>query len=147
MTGITRRAALASTVAAVAVASVPGAVQAGKLPLDDAKTREALELFGQLNPERQGISLDAMRLFLEVQRANESRGFTTEDDARAARDLERQIGGMTSGWTKTARSTSVPGSVPRDSAWASRSRESSPRPSSTMVRSVSCRCTRTPQSS
>ena len=78
--------------AAAVVAGVPRAVRAGKLPLDDAKTREALELFGQLNPERQGISLDAMRLFLEVQRSNESRGFTTEDDARAARDLERLAG-------------------------------------------------------
>jgi hypothetical protein len=94
MTGLTRRAALLSAVAAVAVAGVPGAVRAGKSPLDDAKIREALELFGQLNSARQEISLDAMRIFLEVQRSNESRGFTTEDDARAARDLERQIGGM-----------------------------------------------------
>ncbi len=94
MTGLTRRAALLSAGAAVAVAGVPGVVRAGKLPLVDAKTREALELFGQLNPDRQGILLDTMRLVLEVQRSNESRGFTTEDDARAARDLERQIGGM-----------------------------------------------------
>ena len=94
MNGITRRRALASAGAAVAVAGVPNAVQASKSPLDDAKTREALELFGQLNSERQEISLVAMRMFLEVQRANERAGFTTEDDARAARDLERQIGGM-----------------------------------------------------
>ncbi len=93
MTAITRRTVLAGAGAAV-VAGVPQAVRAGKSPLDDAKTREALELFGQLNSARQEISLDAMRLFLEVQRSNESRGFTTEDDARAARDLERQIGGM-----------------------------------------------------
>ncbi len=89
---ISRRGALIGAGAAAVAAGVPGAVRAGKLPLDDAKTREALELFGQLNPERQGISLDAMRLFIEVQRSNESRGFTTEDDARAARDLERLAG-------------------------------------------------------
>ncbi len=88
---ISRRSALMGATAAVAVAGVPGAVRAGKLPLDDAKTREALELFGQLNSARQEISLDAMRLFLEVQRSNESRGFTTEDDARAGR---RSLGGM-----------------------------------------------------
>ncbi len=94
---ISRRGALlGASAAAMAVAGVPGAVRAGKSPLDDAKTREALELFGQLNSERQGISLDAMRVFLEVQRSNESRGFTTEDDARAARDLERQMAGMPS---------------------------------------------------
>ena len=81
MTGLTRRAALAG--AAVAVAGLPGAVQAGKPPLDDAKTREALELFGRLNSERQEISLVAMRAFLDVQLDNERAGFTTEDDARA----------------------------------------------------------------
>ena len=87
---ISRRGVLTGAgAAAVTVAGVPGAARAGKLPLDDAKTREALELFGQLNSARQAISLDAMRLFLEVQRSNESRGFTTEDDARAAPDLER----------------------------------------------------------
>ncbi len=91
MTGISRRAALTSAGAAV-VAGLPGAVRAGKSPLDDAKTREALGLFGQLNSERQEISLVAMRAFLEVQRSNESRGFTTEDDARAARDIERRTG-------------------------------------------------------
>ncbi len=92
---ISRRGALlGASAAAVAVAGVPGAVRAGKSPLDDAKTREALGLFGQLNSERQEISLVAMRMFLEVQRANERAGFTTEDDARAARDLERQIGGL-----------------------------------------------------
>ena len=41
MTAITRRNALVSAGAAV-VAGVPGAVRAGKSPLDDAKTREAL---------------------------------------------------------------------------------------------------------
>lgn len=70
---------------------MPGSVRAGKSPLDDAKTREALELFGQLNSERQEISLVAMRVFLEVQRKHESRGFMTEDDARAGR---RSLGGM-----------------------------------------------------
>ena len=93
---ISRRGALLGATAAVVVAGVPGTVRAGKLPLDDAKAREAMELFGQLNSERQEISLVAMRMFLEVQRANERAGFTTEDDARAARDLERQIGGMRS---------------------------------------------------
>ena len=77
-----RRVLTGAGAAAVAVAGVPVAVRAGKSPLDDAKAREALELFGQLNPVRQEISLDAMRLFLEVQRRNESRGFTTADDAR-----------------------------------------------------------------
>ncbi len=90
MTGISRRAVLAGAEAAV-VAVAPRA-RAGKSPLDDAKAREAVELFGQLNSERQEISLVAMRMFLEVQRSNESRGFTTEDDARAARDLERLAG-------------------------------------------------------
>ncbi len=93
---ISRRGALLGATAAVAVAGVPGAVRAGKSPLDDAKTREALELFGQLNSERQEISLVAMRMFLEVQRANERAGFTTEDDARAGRDLERQMAGARS---------------------------------------------------
>ena len=55
-----------------------------------------MELFGQLNPVRQEISLDMTRMCLEVQRANERAGFTTEDDARAARDLERQMAGMPS---------------------------------------------------
>ncbi len=94
MSAITRRAALAGAGAAVAVAGVPGAVRAGKSPLDDAKAREAVELFGQLNPVRQEISLNAMRTFLEVQHHNESRGFTTEDDAERALDLERQVAGM-----------------------------------------------------
>ena len=93
---ITRRDALVGASAAAMVAGVPGAASAGKLPLDDAKTREALELFRQLNPHRQEILLNTMRLVLEVQRSNESRGFTTEDDARAGRDLERQIGGSPS---------------------------------------------------
>ncbi len=92
MTAITRRRALASAGAAVAVAGVPGTVRASKSPLDDAKAREAMELFGQLNSERQEISLVAMRAFLDVQRANERAGFTTEDDARAGRDIARQIG-------------------------------------------------------
>ena len=87
MTAITRRAALTSAVAVVAVAGVPGAVRAGKPPLDGAKAREAMELFEQLNPERQKISLTAMRMFLEVQRSYESQGMT-EDEARAA--LQRQ---------------------------------------------------------
>ncbi len=91
---ITRRGALIGAGAAAVVAGVPGAVQGGKSPLDDAKTRAALELFGQLNPERQGISLDAMRMFLEVQRHNESLGFMTEDAARAARNFEHLIAGM-----------------------------------------------------
>ena len=94
MTALSRRAILASAGAAVAVAGVPGVVRADTSPLDDAKTREAMELFGQLNPHRQEILLNTMRLVLEVQRSNESQGFTTEDDARAGRDLERQIGGM-----------------------------------------------------
>ncbi len=91
---ITRRRAVLGAGAAAVVVGVPGAIQAGKLPLDDAKAREALELFGQLNPVRQQISLDAMRTFLEVQRANERNGFTTEDDAERALDLERQVAGM-----------------------------------------------------
>ena len=85
MTGITRRNALASAGAAVAVAGVAAAVRAGKLPLDDANAREALELFGQLNPERQGISLTAMRMFLKTQRYHESQGMT-EADAKEARN-------------------------------------------------------------
>ncbi len=88
---ISQRNALLGASAAVAVVGVPGAVRAGKSPLDDAKAREALELFGQLNPERQEVSLGAMRIFLEVQRSHESRGFMTEDDARAGR---RSLGGV-----------------------------------------------------
>ncbi len=88
---ISRRGALIGATAAAVVAGVPGRGRAGKSPLDDAKTREAMELFGQLNPERQEISLDAMRIFLEVQRSHESRGFMTEDDARAGR---RSLGGL-----------------------------------------------------
>ncbi len=79
---ITRRDALVGAGAAAMAAGVPGAVRAGKSPLDDAKAREALELFGQLNAVRQEIALNAMRTFLEVQHHNESRGFTTADDAR-----------------------------------------------------------------
>ncbi len=97
---ITRRDALmgAGAAAVTGLTVAPLAIKAvdGKLPLDDAKAREAMELFGQLNSSRQEISLDAMRMFLEVQRANERAGFTTEDDARAARDLERQMAGMRS---------------------------------------------------
>ena len=89
---ISRRDALIGATAAV-VAGVPGAVRAGK-SLDDAKAREAVELFGQLNSERQEILLDSMRLVLEVQRANESRGFTTEDDARAALDIQLRLAGV-----------------------------------------------------
>ncbi len=85
---ISRRGALLGASAAAVVAGVPGAV--------DATSREVLAVFRQLNPVRQDIILGTMRLILETQRSNESRGFTTEDDARAGRDLERQIGGMPS---------------------------------------------------
>ena len=35
-----------------------------------------------------------MQTILKVQRANERNGFTTEDDAERALDLERQVAGM-----------------------------------------------------
>ncbi len=88
MTAITRRAALAGAGAAVAVAGVPGAVRAGKSSLDGAQAREAMELFGQLNPHRQGVSLTAMRMFLKTQHHHESQGLT-EAEAQAA--LRRQM--------------------------------------------------------
>ncbi len=91
MTGLTRRAVLASAGAAVAVAGVPGAVRASKLPLDGAKAREAMELFGQLNPHRQGVSLTAMRMFLKTQRGHESQGLTeAEVQAALRRQMEAQ---------------------------------------------------------
>ncbi len=72
---LTRRGALIGAGAA-AVAALPTAV--------DAAAREAVQLFGQLNPRRQKVSLMAMRMFLEVQCHNESKGFVTEEAARAA---------------------------------------------------------------
>ena len=81
---ISRRGALLGAGAAAVVAGVPGAV--------DATSRAVLAVFRQLNPVRQDIILGTMRLILETQRSNESRGFTIEDDARAARDLERLAG-------------------------------------------------------
>ncbi len=93
---ISRRDALMGAGAAAVVAGVPGAVRAGKLPLNNVKTREALELFGQLNPTRQDISITMMQSILKVQRANERNGFTAADDARRTRDLERELAGMRS---------------------------------------------------
>ena len=44
-------------------------------------SREALEVFGQLNCVRQKIVLGTMRAQLEVQRGNENQGLTVLDDA------------------------------------------------------------------
>lgn len=73
MTAITRRGAMLASVAAVA--GVPMAVAAQTA---DPKEEQALALFRQLNSHRQGISLMAMRAFLDVQRHNESNGWTEE---------------------------------------------------------------------
>ncbi len=55
---------------------------------------QAIAVFRQLNPVRQNISITMMQTILKVQRANERNGFTTEDDAERALDLERQVAGM-----------------------------------------------------
>ena len=80
---ISRRSALMGATAAVVVVGVPMAIQAREtLPaVMDAKTREALEVFRQLNSVRQDVILAGMQNILEVQRHNESQGFTTADDA------------------------------------------------------------------
>ena len=84
---ITRRNALVGVTAAVVGAGVPAVAQARKtLPaFTNTKTREALELFEQLNLARQEISLTAMRMFLDVQHHHERLGLTEE----AARSLRR----------------------------------------------------------
>ena len=76
-----RRNILLGATAAMAVAGMPAAV--------DAKTQEALGLFQQLNPERQEISLMAMRMFLDVQRHNESLGIMHEPERP---DFSRRAG-------------------------------------------------------
>ena len=80
---ISRRSALMGATAAVAVVGVPMAAQAREIlpAVMDAKTREVLELFPQLNPVRRDLVLWTMREFLKIQRANESHGFTAADDA------------------------------------------------------------------
>ncbi len=69
--------------ATVTVARVPAVAQAREIlpaPIN-ATALKALATFKQLNPVRQDIVLGTMRVLLEVQRGNESRGLMTSDDA------------------------------------------------------------------
>ena len=94
---ITRRGAMLS-VGAAAVTGLtvaPLAIKAAGVQAALAgEEAQAIAVFRQLNPVRQNISTTMMQTILKVQRANERNGFTTEDDAERALDLERQVAGM-----------------------------------------------------
>ena len=94
---ITRRnALLGATAAAVTGLTVAplGMKSASAKAALAGEEAQAIAVFRQLNPVRQNISITMMQTILKVQRANERNGFTTEDDAERALDLERQVAGM-----------------------------------------------------
>ncbi len=93
---ISRRTALATGAAAIVtgLTVAPLAMKTANVRAALTDDAQALAVFRRLNPVRQKICITMMQSILKVQRANERNGFTTEDDAERALDLERQVAGM-----------------------------------------------------
>ncbi len=91
-----RDALLGATAAAIVTGAItaPLAMKSARVKAALTNDAQALAVFRQLNSVRRDLTLRTMRLILKVQRTNERNGFTTEDDAERALDLEREVAGM-----------------------------------------------------